>query len=89
MEAKTSPVLQPNTIYLSGDRFVCDSTRCAGSTAVHTGRDIDGNRLAPVTSADVREWASYDMGALRCECGTLTATEVGGPHGHAICRART
>ena len=66
-------VLNENTVYVAGDRFVCASIRCAGSTAVASGRDIDGHKLRPVTERDVREWASYDLGPLSCECGQVTA----------------
>lgn len=69
-------VLKPETVYVAGDRFVCASIRCAGSTAAASGRDIDGHRLRAVTPRDVEEWAGYGLGPLRCECGAVTATEV-------------
>lgn len=73
MTAAAKPKLKPGIIYLTFDRFVCASIRCAGSTAVYTGRTTDGYRLTKVTADDIREWATYDMGPLHCECGTLTA----------------
>lgn len=70
-------VLAEQAVYVAGDRFVCASTRCAGVTAVTTGRDIDGHKLRKVNAQDVAEWATYDLGALRCECGSVTAQEGG------------
>jgi hypothetical protein len=65
--------LKDGTIYVAGDRFVCSHTGCAGATARATGRDIDGHRLRPVDARDIREWESYDLGPLACECGRVTA----------------
>lgn len=66
-------VLKAGTVYVAGDRFVCASTSCAGYTATMTGRDIDGHKLRAVDGRDIAEWATYDLGALRCECGSVTA----------------
>lgn len=63
------PTLEAARIYLAFDRFVCGTTQCAGSTAVYTGRTIDGVKLTPITDRDVAEWATYGQGPLRCECG--------------------
>lgn len=66
----TTTVLEPHTIYVAHDRFVC--LECAGYTASATGRTIGGSRLVRATDADAREWESYGMGALTCECGAVT-----------------
>ncbi len=66
------PVLKPDKIYRSYDRFEC--SKCTGMTALYTGVDINGFRLKPVRAQDVTEWAGYDLGPLTCECGRLTAT---------------
>lgn len=63
--------LQDGVMYVAFDRFVCASVRCAGSTAVATGYDIDGHKLRAVDAADLAEWATYELGALTCECGAL------------------
>lgn len=65
-------VLKADTIYVAFDRFVCASVRCAGSTAVASGRNIDGHRLREVDGRDVAEWSAYDLGPLSCECGAVT-----------------
>jgi hypothetical protein len=80
----TTMALRADTIYATFDRFVCAEPRCAGSTARASGRDIDGTKLRAVDAADVREWDSYGLGPLRCECGHLTATSVIGPGGAVI-----
>ena len=84
MTTTTSPVLNPETIYLCGQEFVCGTTRCAGSTAVFTGSGLHGEPISPVTAADVAEWASYDLGPLVCTCGALTATGLDDSRGRAI-----
>lgn len=88
MTTMTGTKLNPDTIYISENgEFVCGTPRCAGSTALATGVSIGGTRLSAVTPEDTREWASYDMGPLRCTCGRLTATALADSHGHAICHA--
>lgn len=67
-------VLEDGKVYAAGDRFVCATGRCAGMTALVTGETIDGDRVREVTAADVAEWATYDLGPLKCECGAVTAT---------------
>lgn len=69
--------LRDGQVYVAGDRFVCSFTGCAGSTALATGRDIDGHRLRAVDARDIREWESYGLGPLKCECGRVTATTKG------------
>lgn len=71
LATQPAPVLKPGRVYLAHDRFVC--TKCAGQTALYTGRTIGGARVTPVTAADIAEWATYDMGPLACECGAVTA----------------
>ena len=67
-----TPVLKPDKIYLTYDRFEC--SKCTGMTALYTGVDINGFKLKPVRAQDVTEWAGYGLGPLKCECGRLTAT---------------
>lgn len=67
------PVLKPGRVYLAHDRFVCATSRCAGMTALYTGRTADGARVRMVDAQDVDEWAEYDMGPLTCECGAQVA----------------
>lgn len=69
---KPRPVIAADVIYLAHDQFVC--IECAGTSATYTGRTINGVRLSKIGSMDVRHWESYDMGALTCECGRLSAS---------------
>lgn len=69
-----SNILTDGTVYVAGDRFVCSSISCAGSTAAASGVDIDGNRLRKVDEIDIAEWATYDLGPLHCECGKVVAS---------------
>lgn len=73
MATTETHVLREGVVYLAFDRFVCASVRCAGMTALATGTTIGGARVTPVTEADKREWATYDLGPLTCECGSVTA----------------
>ena len=68
----TKPVLQPDTLYLAHDRFVCARTACAGSAALHTGVTISGAPVTKVTEADRIAWESYGLGPATCECGAVT-----------------
>ncbi len=65
------PVLKAGRLYLAYDRVVC--ARCAGMTALYTGVTIGGAVVEPVRGTDVAEWATYDLGPLRCEGGHLEA----------------
>lgn len=69
---KPTPVLRKGRLYLAYDQYVC--TECAGMTALYTGFTIGGAKLSPLRAADVAEWATYDLGPLRCEGGHLEAT---------------
>lgn len=68
------PTLKPDHIYVERDRFVCAEISCAGISGVMTGTSHEGHRLSLVRASDITEWATYDLGPLRCECGRLTAT---------------
>lgn len=76
------PALQHGLLYLAHDRIVCAD--CAGITALHTGRTLGGAVLSSVTMSDVREWAGYDLGPIRCEGGHLEASA--GATGNLIIR---
>jgi hypothetical protein len=65
--------LEGGVVYVAFDRFVCSFVACAGNTALATGYSIDGHKLRKVDAQDLAEWATYDLGALKCECGRVTA----------------
>lgn len=69
-----TPVLKPGVIYAAGAQFVCCKMRCAGQTALYTGRTYEGADLRPISGRDVIEVASVRPGPLTCECGRLAAT---------------
>ncbi|MFJ4233834.1 hypothetical protein [Cellulosimicrobium cellulans] len=69
-----TPVLDPDQIYLSHDRWVCGEAACAGITAQHTGATTGGARLRPVAADDVIGWEWAGLGALTCECRRLTVS---------------
>ena len=66
--------LNPDTIYLGDNgRAFCGSLRCAGATAYYSGRDLSGQRVAPLAHPhEVRAAieAGLTCGGLKCEgCG--------------------
>lgn len=81
---RPAPLLLSTAVYIAHDRNVCANVCCAGATALYTGVTIGGAALSRVTSADVREWASYDLGPLRCECGAVTLAASAGPDGWPV-----
>lgn len=73
------PVLVPGAVYWAdGGRRIC--TRCAGQSALYTGRDLSGQRVERITVEDVRAWPD-DLGVLRCESGCTALTAVAGADG--------
>lgn len=76
------PVLRSGAVYMGdGGRLACASVRCAGSSALYTGRDLSGHRVTRATVAHVAEWQTYDLGPLRCECRAVTLSPIAGPDG--------
>jgi hypothetical protein len=78
--------LKDGAVYLAFDRYVCAETCCAGTAAAYTGETINGAKLSRITTDDVTEWASYDMGPLVCECGAVTLSPLAGSDGWPISR---
>lgn len=78
------PVLLDGAVYWSdGGRRIC--VRCAGASALYTGRDLSGQRVERVTAADVCGWPD-ELGPLRCEAGCTQLTRVVGPDGWPLGR---
>lgn len=74
--------LADHAIYIGdGGRLLCNALRCAGSTALATGRALSGQTVERLDVAAVKEWLSYGIGAPRCECGRVTLSQVAGPDG--------
>lgn len=69
---------------------VADMATAAGSVPVlqadafFTGRAIGGARLLRLSTADVAEWATYDLGPLMCECGAITLSGIAGGDGWSV-----
>ena len=74
-----SPVLRDGAVYWADNgRRIC--ARCAGASALYTGRDISGQPVDRVTIDDVHAWPE-DLGPLACEAGCTTITALAGPDG--------
>ena len=71
------PVLKSGAVYLSDNGCaICAS--CAGMTALYTGRDISGQPVLRVTTAEVREWREALGRPMTCEAGcTMLSTIIG------------
>jgi hypothetical protein len=61
-------------------RILCSALACAGSTALHTGRDLSGTKVQRVSIDDVVAW-STDIGPMVCDCGAVTLTTTASPDG--------
>jgi len=66
----TTTILDPARLYLGDNgRCFCGSLRCAGSSAFHSGREISGQEVYPLTEMDFVQ-AKRDGYPLSCEtCG--------------------
>lgn len=74
--------LADHAIYIGDNgRLCCNALRCAGSTALTTGRDLSGQAVERLDVAAVKEWLSYGYGPPSCECGRVTLSEAMGPDG--------
>lgn len=82
--AGSVPVLQADAVYIAHDRTVYANSSCAGATALYTGRTIGGARLLRVSTADVSEWGTYNLGPLTCDCGAITLTDIAGGDGWLV-----
>lgn len=73
------PVLRDGAVYWADNgRRIC--ARCAGASALCTGRDLSGQPVERVTIDDVLAWPN-DLGSLACESGCTTLSAVAGPAG--------
>ena len=71
MTQTMNPVLKPETIYLADNgRAIC--LRCAGASALYTGRDISGQPVLPLTGDTAREAATVLGPVISCEAGCTT-----------------
>jgi hypothetical protein len=64
------PVLKAGIVYSADNgRLIC--LRCAGASAKFTGRDLSGQKVAPLRSddAEAREWFNHFGKPLACEIG--------------------
>jgi len=65
--------LKPNTIYISDNgRMICE--KCAGQSALYTGRDISGQKVDECSEAENEYWVKHFGSSLKCESG---CTEYG------------
>jgi len=64
-------------------RVIC--AKCAGQSALYSGRDISGQKVERISVAEVRAWPT-DLGALRCSDGCTTLAALAGSDGWPIPR---
>ena len=78
------PLLREGALYWSDNgRVIC--AKCAGQSALYTGRDISGQKVDRITVEDVRAWPA-DLGTLRCESKCTVLSPMSGPDGWPIAR---
>jgi len=79
-----SPVLRDGAVYWADNgRRIC--ARCAGASALYTGRDLSGQAVERVTVDDVQAWPQ-DLGPLVCESGCTTLSGLAGADGWPLPR---
>lgn len=63
-----APKLKAGIIYSSDNgRLIC--LHCAGQSALYTGRDLSGHKVAPMDQTDADNWMQVMGVTLACECG--------------------
>jgi hypothetical protein len=78
------PVLRDGAVYWADNgRRIC--ARCAGASALYTGRDISGQKVERITIDDVQAWPD-DLGPMRCEMGCTTLLALVGPDGWPLAK---
>ena len=78
-ETTPRPLLREGALYWADNgRVIC--AKCAGQSALYTGRDISGQKVERISVEDVRAWPD-DLGVLRCELGCTALTAVAGADG--------
>ena len=83
-DATMRPLLREGALYWADNgRRIC--AKCAGQSALFTGRDISGQKVERITVEDVRAWPK-DLGVLRCEAGCAALAAVAGPDGWPLKR---
>ena len=86
MKSNTTPrpVLVEGALHWADNgRVIC--AKCAGQSALYTGRDISGQQVERITVAEVRAWPD-DLGILRCASGCTALAAVADPDGWPIVR---
>jgi hypothetical protein len=77
------PVLKHGAVYFADNgRTVC--VKCAGMSALFTGRDISGQKVDRVTVEDVKAWPVDEMGPLGCERKCLSLSVIANADGWPI-----
>ena len=84
-ETNMRPLLREGALYWSDNgRVIC--AKCAGMSALYTGRDISGQRVERITVDDVLAWPE-DLGTLHCESNCTALAAVAGPDGWPTAKA--
>ena len=66
------PVLKDGVVYSSDNgQMIC--SKCAGQSALFSGRDISGQKVRRQTAADARAWFAFFGKPLKCERGCTEA----------------
>ena len=83
-DATMRPLLREGALYWADNgRVIC--AKCAGQSALYTGRDISGQKVERITVDDVRAWPD-DLGVLQCASGCTALTAVSGTDGWPLQR---
>lgn len=81
-QAKQAPAkaLRDDALYFADNgAIIC--ARCAGISALYTGHDISGQKVARLTVEDAQEWQRQIKRPVSCESGCLSLSMIAGADG--------
>lgn len=87
MKTRLKPALLPGIIY-SADNGQLICAKCAGQSALDTGRDRSGQKVQPLTQRDADDWKRVMDADLTCEGGcTVIRPSAGVQYDEAAAQA--
>jgi len=85
---KPSPILKGGAIYISDNgRLIC--AKCAGTSALYTGRDISGQQVERLAVEDVAYFEDATRKPVTCEAGCTSVSRLSGSDGWPAVREST
>lgn len=81
-------VLREGAVYWSDNgRRIC--AKCAGASALYTGRDLSGQKVERITVEECAMWQREIGVVMACECGGTELSQIAGADGWPIAQRVT